>query len=63
MNPLEIGQDCFVGILDPSPIPAAAAASFDGGVDRGIEYTFSSVVGGRSWPECALGMFCTSGPA
>ncbi|KAI5479215.1 GCN5-related N-acetyltransferase (GNAT) [Pseudohyphozyma bogoriensis] len=50
-------HDCFIGLLDTTPLPEGATASADGSFERPASYSIKDVIGGRDWKECVLGMF------
>ncbi|PRQ72752.1 hypothetical protein AAT19DRAFT_16676 [Rhodotorula toruloides] len=59
MNPLSLDEfvpaDCFVGILDTAPAELGDASA---GMDRDESLKLESVVAGREWRDCVLGMYC-----
>ncbi|BGP21766.1 hypothetical protein JCM10295v2_000641 [Rhodotorula toruloides] len=62
MNPLSLDEfaayffaaDCFVGILDTAPADLGDASA---GMDRDEGLKLESVVAGREWKDCVLGMY------
>ncbi|BGP67363.1 hypothetical protein NBRC10513v2_000681 [Rhodotorula toruloides] len=62
MNPLSLDEfaayffaaDCFVGILDTAPAELGDASA---GMDRDESLKLESVVAGREWRDCVLGMY------
>ncbi|KAL7336468.1 hypothetical protein BJY59DRAFT_718259 [Rhodotorula toruloides] len=62
MSPLSLDEfaayffaaDCFIGILDAAPADLGDASA---GMDRDESLQLESVVAGREWRDCVLGMY------